>query len=626
MPPRPHETPRNVHRRLAGALAPCQADFMSLRIRTWLPLLSTIGVVGCATYETLSKDQYLSAQPPAKSVQDAIERGGKTKDPGPAKLEVSGPETKPVVYGSSKWDCKVEKVSMQENPADFMTMDPNADVIFPGALIRGDSLQSGYRNIIAKRGAGNVTLTLVTGAVAGSQTRDMPELKFQAMVDAQNEIIQALNARGAAVPAQISQEVKVFDSADEFAAQAGFSTTYGAGPIKSSISASVDFSTQTRKSRIFAKVVQRYFTMVYNRSGLDPNAFFAPDVNVVELGKQIGPSSPATYVKSVTYGRIAYMIIESDSSKTELKAAFTGDFPTTTVNVATQMAKTRKSASIKVIGLGGNVTSLQDAAAKAVESLQDDTRQPLAAMSSLIADKDSVTFGDKNPPLPISFEIRNIVDDSVVQNAVTSEYTRRSCLPVLDGGKVKLSLDATKATYDGSGKMTAWAGAPSSPNSIYGVEKGDLNGKIAAKFIYGDSYASGIDCGFAVNNPYTIAMVVRADEIVPVSRERTCFLCSGTEPTPPPWLNDILSSQDNGARRFLQIGWEQTSQLHVGHGDADRFFALEQQPAGHVVFVSHSQELGHQAWSNGDWASPDLPVRRVERVYAATLASKASSA
>jgi len=90
---------------------------------------------------------------------------------------------------------------------------------------------------------------------------------------------------------------------------------YTGGPVKASAAFGMSFSEE--KTRMLVKLHQSYYTMVYDDpAGLD--GVFTPDITVNDLRNYSGNGNPICYISSVTYGRVFYLLYESDASEEEL--------------------------------------------------------------------------------------------------------------------------------------------------------------------------------------------------------------------------------------------------------------------------------------------------------------------
>ena len=123
---------------------------------------------------------------------------------------------------------------------------------------------------------------------------------------------------------------------------------------------------------------------------------------VSDASLSVGPGNPATYISSVTYGRIFYMLVESTSSRTEMDAAINASFNGVTTDVEVDM-KTNYVAeldelSITVFAYGGEASS----------SLMTVGETQLDELAALLAEGSDIRTGKA-----ISYVVRSVYDNQI---------------------------------------------------------------------------------------------------------------------------------------------------------------------------------------------------------------------
>ena len=105
---------------------------------------------------------------------------------------------------NTEWNCKAVKVSASENPEDFAMINPLADVLWPGNLVQGKSLESGVpTNIpvsVSKRQPGNISLAIVSsaGTIGAPMYRMVDKMQFSSVNQAMNDILRGYDGTGPA--------------------------------------------------------------------------------------------------------------------------------------------------------------------------------------------------------------------------------------------------------------------------------------------------------------------------------------------------------------------------------------------------------------------------------------------
>ena len=217
---------------------------------------------------------------------------------------------------NTRWDCVKIRYSASDNPDNFSMFNPLASVLWPGNLVQGTSIESGVPTSVpvTKRQPGNISLALVTqGADNAPMFRTVEKMQFSHVNQAMNDILSGFSGTGYA---QYSFEMETVRTTEylEFLINGNFAG-FGA-----SVRAGLSFNRSEEKIRIFVKLHQSYFTMVYDDpAGLD--GVFTPDITVNDLRNYTGNGNPICYISSVTYGRVFYLLYESTASEEELKAA-----------------------------------------------------------------------------------------------------------------------------------------------------------------------------------------------------------------------------------------------------------------------------------------------------------------
>lgn len=552
----------------------------------------------------------------ASSIEDAIARGGAAGVP-PAEYDARsvGPSTTTVdTYADgTSWDCTVQKMSIQQNPDEFVALQPTTGVIYPGALLQGASLLSeDPRPIGVKRGGGRIVYDVVVGGGARDVQKDLDEVTFGNVVQAQDDLLTQLNDTNAAVPARLSTSVDVFDSTEEMAAALHLSTKLFGAKLK----ASLELSKEKRVSRVVGQLTQTYFTVKFERPA-KADDFFAPGTKPADVQPFVGKGNPATYVDSVTYGRRAYFVVESESSKQDLKAAVEAKFAGTSIEGKLELKNAVSSASLRFVALGGPSAAILSAIASASNSAGSTTpasqtidpsgdgkplviaptesEGPLDTFRRYLGNQDAWVFSKANPPVPISYVVRNVLDDTIVKMDAGTEFEKRSCSPRIGPTKTGLVLDATRATFAPGGNLASWpsstdARGPMDLGRAGTLTRGDLNGRAAISFNDGDAGAKGMDCGFLVDHDYAMAFVLRSRR---VRGTQEMFFTSGYD--------------DGRTGNYLHFGWSADGgdKLSLGHLVADTAFAYNGTGEGAVLFVNYRKNEGFSAWANGVALTPN---------------------
>jgi hypothetical protein len=282
---------------------------------------------------------------------------------------------------------------------EMIAMDPTTDVIYPGALIKGESISTGmYTPIVFPRKP--LTLSISLENIEGDVARTIDDPKLSTIRQAVKDIL-AQKLTGA-TPAQMSYEMK--DIYSEQQLSIALAASYESAVLK--VSGSFNFNKSDVRSRTVAKFMQKYYSIDIDIPAQPADFFKAP----VALGS-LGSYSPM-YVSTVTYGRLALFTVESTKSSTEVKAALQAAY----------------DAAIKVGGtLDVTSTNVMNASTISVYISGGSGEGAVQSISGFEAFKTYITSGGNytkdSPGAPISYKLRYLKDNAIGKIILSSEYT-----------------------------------------------------------------------------------------------------------------------------------------------------------------------------------------------------------
>lgn len=312
------------------------------------------------------------------------------------------------VVQTERWICTKQTYRVTDGNSNFPLFNTNADVIYPGNLLQGKTLSDATpAPIVVKRSGGTISYDLNNGNLSSSFTVD--EVKKSTIQDAMNTIIDGSNE---VVPANFTLEIEQIQSQEQLALEVGVKfetwTTSGA--------ANMQFSTDKQYNRFLVKLNQSYYTMSFDLpTSLDE--LFHESVTPQQLSQFAGPDNPPTFISSVTYGRIFYMLIESTSSAQEMNSKLNLSYSafknSVEGEVEVETFKSLKNLRIKVIAYGGDSRgSISMAGETTVESIVD-----------RLEESTNIKAGS-----PISYVVRSVErPDQIVRTKLSTEYDVVDC-------------------------------------------------------------------------------------------------------------------------------------------------------------------------------------------------------
>ncbi|GAB4528440.1 MAG: hypothetical protein Tsb0020_45630 [Haliangiales bacterium] len=321
------------------------------------------------------------------------------------------------------YSCTTRDLSETRQYDRVVAYGLNSESMWPGALLRGDSVYSGeFVQVVTDRAPLTVSVSLENLAGQRSATIEAPSLS--SFRDAIGDIL-AADVTGDTA-ANIYSEIEQVHSEQQLglALGAGVSTLGSAAQIRASFS----FNDQQKRSRYLVKYIQSYYTVDIDQPSA-PSAVFAPSVTPDDVRAHFGTDNPPVYVSSVTYGRMVVFTFESSYSGLELGSALefaykggadvSGDVSVTYRDIVDQ-------ADITAYILGGSGGD----AARSIDSYE--------GLIEFI--KNGGNYSRSSPGAPIAYKLAYLADNAPARLSYAEEYQQRECVRVSQ--KLAVTLDS----------------------------------------------------------------------------------------------------------------------------------------------------------------------------------------
>lgn len=308
------------------------------------------------------------------------------------------------------YQCTTETYSVNAasgGSTGFPLFDLASDVIYPGSMLQGNSLSSGNPNpIVVERAGGTISTNILDGNLIS--TFEVDKVSKSSITNAMNNII--ASATGT-LPSNFSLNIVNIQTREQFALEMdmGINSTFV------DLEANLNYTYDINKNSFLVRLNQSYYTMSFDLpTSLD--ALFAPSVTPQDLLPYVGPSNPATYISSVTYGRVFYMLIESTSSKsemeTEINAAFNQVITSGTAGLNVNALSNLENVSYNVFAYGGDASPTFEAVAQT----------NVSNLVSMLGQSSTLESGK-----PLSYVVRSVKDNSTVATQLATTYSATNC-------------------------------------------------------------------------------------------------------------------------------------------------------------------------------------------------------
>lgn len=435
--------------------------------------------------------------------------------------------------------CVTKTVSVLDGNGQFPLFNSSADVVYPGNLLQGKTLSDATpKPIVVGRAGGTISYDLNNANL--NSTFTVEEVRKSTIQDGMNNIIAGA---GNVVPANFQVEIAQVESESQMALEMGIKVE----TLTTKTAGSLSFSSDKEYNRSLVKVQQAYYTMSFDLpTSLDQ--IFAPDVTPQQLQTYVQADNPATFISSVTYGRIFYMLIESTSSRQEMEAKLKATYDAAAINAEgtldVETFESLKEVNIKAIAYGGD--------AEGAFQLLGETS--IAAIAAKIGASTDIKAG-----LPLSYVVRSVErPDQVVGTKLATEYDIVDCEvkgilpPTVYAPLVDVFEDGIGAAFQVNGKLIVLYNKAGDKYAYYNVGSGD------APRVFSVNDAEGlITSNFVTTGPIGAAVRWRDDRILLFNMDGTKFLKFDYNPNAANLASAIYSIGDiqenpDGTARFFE--------------------------------------------------------------------------
>ncbi|MEM7381017.1 MAG: thiol-activated cytolysin family protein [Bacteroidota bacterium] len=391
-------------------------------IRKWLIMPLLVMALACSSDdggEEPGPDGNIDPQPTPTSFDEVIDLGADIESFPQSRTEEVLAEFPPENEDYEEKDdddetiekrfvCTRKTLSVLDGNGQFPLFDSASDVIYPGSLLQGKTLSDATpAPIVVKRAGGSISYNLNNGNLNSSF--DVDEVTKSSIQNAMNNII---SGAGEITAANFQLEVIQIESESQLAIELGLDVK----TFTTKVSSDMSFSTEKQFNRTLVKVNQSYYTMSFDLpTSLDE--VFDASVTPDDLATYVQADNPATFISSVTYGRIFYMLIESTSSRQEMETKLDiayGAFDNEAVGTVDVNAfQELKDLKIKVIAYGGDAKGTFQLAGEAT----------VTDIADKLAESTDIRAG-----LPLSYVVRSVKrPDRIVGTSIATEYDVVEC-------------------------------------------------------------------------------------------------------------------------------------------------------------------------------------------------------
>jgi cysteine-rich repeat protein len=344
----------------------------------------------------------------------------------------SGP-LQPFDSGNDNYECTTQTVTQTESLSDVSVLSVDTNFIFPGSILRGDSLTGGgFTETAFDRKPLTYSLSVLDGGSAPrSATMQNPNLaEFR---DTIGGVLEQANLGDIAIASNVTlQEVKSETELD-------FSLGVGVNSPQFDLKGKFDFASENIRSHYLVTIDTVFFTADANAI-VNPSDVFADNVTLDEIEQKFSDGNPPVYISSVSYGSRIYIAIDSEFDSQELAAAVEASFSNgaITVDGSTSLTQNQvlQNSSIDLVAIGASAE--QVAAFNAALASAD----PIAAVKNVIQTPSLFDAGSIG--FPVSFRMKYLADNQPAAFGLTGSFDAVTCARISQN--IEITLNSIKVT------------------------------------------------------------------------------------------------------------------------------------------------------------------------------------
>lgn len=352
--------------------------------------------------------------------------------------------------GSEYILCTNSPKNLSSEMFDISLLNGIEGVIYPGSLVRvNQDLASGRPTPISIERA-PLTLNINLPGLKEANKISLENPTYSETTSNINKSIEVwLSQNDYKIASKQQFGVSDFYSDKQVALELGFDLKWASADLKTKL----EIESKSTKSCVIAMYKQIFYTVTLDIPP-SPSEFFKEIVTVDNLKNIINNDNPLGYIRSVDYGRMFFVKIESSSAdshhtiKEVLKVTLDGK--SIDQNLTEEEKEVLKNSTISVISLGGNAS---EAAKVLICSNLDELKKAIS---------DNAELTKSNLGIPISYSASFAKDNTVAIITSTANYVEKK-YEIFNNTTIELEhsgayiaevmIDCKKRTIDANGKL-----------------------------------------------------------------------------------------------------------------------------------------------------------------------------
>jgi len=315
--------------------------------------------------------------------------------------------------------CTKRERSLTGDLQDIAIVNPTSGVVFPGALVLANqNLAEGRPDPVAVA-RNPVTLRVDLPGLGSQGTKVVPSPTNSSVATAIDDVLKVWNeqsrAEGYVNSSKSNLSIKKAFSSEQAALELGFSANWASNQVAAQLKAS-----HKQESSVYVALYKQVFYTVTMDPPAQPAEVFAPETSLSQLQQLISASAPPAYVRSVDYGRMILVRMETSANETSVNAEGAFSYAmsgggTAAGHLKADYERIIRNSTFTVVTLGGNPT-----VAARIANPND-----IDQLSSII--RDGAAYRQDNPGTPIAYTVAFLKNNALATMGYTTRYFETEC-------------------------------------------------------------------------------------------------------------------------------------------------------------------------------------------------------
>ena len=332
------------------------------------------------------------------------------------------------IVSGVRYSCTSTPYTISRTPEKIVTMDPDVNILWLGALLQGRGYKQGIGSLAEWSVRERAPLQIAIDLLDGRSTQVVVNPNMASVNQAIGSIVQAAEAAGHVGGSSLSYAMEQAHSVFQVGATLGLSTKYFGPQINATLAAGRN-ATETTLTAYF---VQRMFTasivLPNTPSDMFSEAFTSQRLQEERDRGHVGSDNVPVYVASIVFGRSLLFSFTSTSTRDSIRAALSAKVGKDSGSIDFRLLNILTTGRVGVVALGGdsrNATALIQSG-----QLADYFKDPTALTTAR----------------PISYTIRSLGNNTIAKVTETDSYNLKECDAIPSTGRVNIDVTPNDAS------------------------------------------------------------------------------------------------------------------------------------------------------------------------------------